>query len=151
MELRGDRQQSKAVFLSTHGRKFISLKIARYVLVLYVDVLNRIDFDEIDTVHLVADACWGQNKNCAMLSMVCHWLQRNAPHPLKHVEIVFPVHGHSFLPSDKVFRIIEKTFRKEPRIYKPEEYYHVFSDSGTVRKPGEYWSALNLKKKRMLL
>ena len=145
VELREDRQQSKDnVFIYTWMETDFPKNSSICASAVF-DVLNRTDFDEIDTVRLVADACGGQNKNCAMIYMVCHWLQRHAPHHLKRVEIVFPVRGHSFLPSDRVFGVIEKKLRKEPRIYKPQEYYHVFSDSGTVRKPGEDWSALNFK------
>lgn len=76
------------------------------------DRLNKIDFGvEKKIVRLIADGCSGQNKNSTVIGMCCKWLL-NAPLNIERVELIFPVVGHSFLPSDRVFALIEKQIKK---------------------------------------
>nr|CAH7744237.1 unnamed protein product [Callosobruchus chinensis] len=71
--------------------------------------LKNFSFDEeVERVRLVADGCWGQNKNSTMVGMVQYWLQCCSPSHIKCVELVYPVVGHSFFPPDRAFAQIEK-------------------------------------------
>lgn len=98
-------------------------------------ILNTFDVDNIHTVRLMCDGCGGQNKNTTLISMCCNWLSQQ--NPIKTIEIIFPVRGHSFIPPDRVFGHIERDIRKKEIILEPEEYLNIFSHYGTVLKVGE--------------
>lgn len=84
-----------------------------------------------DTVRLVSDGCGGQNKHSILLMMCQKWLA-HAPSNIKTVELVFPVTGHSFLPPDRVFGLIEKSVRRKTTILQPSEYFEAFGQYATV-------------------
>lgn len=88
--------------------------------------------EEIKEIKLFSDGCGGQNKNSIMIGMLCYWLGCKAPAHIQNVEIVFPVTGHSYMPPDRVFGLIEKSIKKKETIIKPEEYLNIFSQYGTV-------------------
>lgn len=77
-------------------------------------VLSKFDFsEEISTVRLFADGCAGQNKNSIVIGMLVAWLSRIAPnHIISKIEFIFPVVGHSFMPPDRVFGLIERKVKK---------------------------------------
>lgn len=83
------------------------------------------------TVRLVADGCGAQNKNSIMVGMCAKWLTQ-APRHIKTVELVFPIPGHSFIPPDRVFGLVEKEIKRMETISKPVEYIEVFEKYGTV-------------------
>ena len=74
--------------------------------------LKSKDLTGYKTIRLVADGCPGQNKNIIIITMCAHWLLKVAPTEVKCMELVFPVTGHSFMPSDRVFRLIEQKLKK---------------------------------------
>lgn len=43
-----------------------------------------------------------------------------------------PVTGHSFIPPDRIFGLIEKTVKKQTRIVKGKKYYESFQSFETV-------------------
>ncbi|CAG4975957.1 unnamed protein product [Colias eurytheme] len=91
------------------------------------DCLQNTSFNEnITTVRLVADGCGAQNKNTTMVGMCSNWLNRCAPQHITSVELVFPVPGHSFLPPDRVFGLIEKEIKNMEIILTPDQYIEVF-------------------------
>lgn len=94
--------------------------------------LCNTNFSGIDTIRLVADGCGGQNKNYIIVGMCSKWLARDSPKNVNKIELVFPVVGHSFMPPDRVFGLIEKKVKARNRIVKPEEYRDIFSEHGTV-------------------
>ncbi|CAG5001798.1 unnamed protein product [Parnassius apollo] len=66
--------------------------------------LTNVDIkEEIKVLRTIADGCSGQNKNSGMVAMLGKWLTTEAPRHIKRVEIVFPVVGHSFIPTDRLF------------------------------------------------
>lgn len=99
--------------------------------------LTEVDLTHCSTVRLCADGCGGQNRNSAMITMACYFLFQVAPGNVKRIELVFPVRGHSFLPSDRVFGNIEKVLRKIPVICDPTQYHDVFQKFGKVVRLGE--------------
>lgn len=109
------------------------------------DALRKADMTGIDTVRLCCDACGGQNKNTAVLYMAGHWLKVYAPVHVKKIEIVFPVRGHSFLPCDRVFGLIEKEIRTHQEIFVPSEYHKMISNFSTVKKVDEDWFVYDFK------
>lgn len=68
--------------------------------------------------------------------MACHWLTKYTPPNVKQVEFLFPFLGHSFLPYDHVFRVLEKTLRKKERIYNQQEYIDVLIAKEHSELPG---------------
>lgn len=99
------------------------------------DTLCSTTFDDIiTTVRLVADGCGAQNKNTTMVGMCSTWLNRFAPQHIKSVELIFPVPGHSFLPPDRVFGLIEQEIKKMEVILSPNQYIEVFERYGTVKR-----------------
>lgn len=91
--------------------------------------------DDIHTIRLMCDGCGGQNKNTTLISMCCYWLSKQ--NRIKKIEVVFPVRGHSFMPADRVFGLIEKDIRKKEVILEPCEYLDIFSKHGTVLRVGD--------------
>nr|CAI5829027.1 unnamed protein product [Callosobruchus analis] len=92
----------------------------------------------IQTVRLFADGCGGQNKNGTMMAMLSSWLLNDAPKTLNSIEIVFPIVGHSFMPPDRVFGLVEKSLKKKSMIINPEEYDEVIGTWSTIRKIDEW-------------
>lgn len=66
-----------------------------------------------------------------MMGMCAKWLTQ-APLHIKTVELVFPIPGHSFIPPDRVFGLVEKEIKRMETILKPVEYIEVFKKYGTV-------------------
>lgn len=110
------------------------------------DTLNKIDIDKnIREIRLISDGCTGQNKNSTVIAMCAKWLLE-APKQIKKIQLLFPVTGHSFLPADRVFALIEKKVKKLDTIIHPEIYYELFEMYGTLKKLGSDWHVQDWKK-----
>lgn len=98
------------------------------------DCLCRLEIPEsIKTVRIMADGCGGQNKNITLIGMLSAWfLKANINQNINKVEVIFPVVGHSFLPSDRVFARIEKVVKKKTVIVSPNDYTAIFGEFGTT-------------------
>lgn len=99
--------------------------------------LNEGEFETVNTVRLVADGCGGQNKNSIVLTVCLFWFNRTHTN-ITRMEIVYPITGHSFMPSDRVFGAIERDINKKDTIVRVEECHDSFSNHGTVKKLGEH-------------
>ena len=66
--------------------------------------------DEVDTLNLYSDGCGGQNKNRFVIMYLYSLVKLGRFKKIKHV---FPIRGHSFLPCDRDFAIIEQKKRKK--------------------------------------
>lgn len=72
-----------------------------------------------------------------------YWLIEYAPSEVQEIEVILPMVGHSFLPSDRVFGRIEREIQKKNTIIDPEEYTDLFAHQGmTVSLAGK---VLNFK------
>lgn len=107
--------------------------------------LNSKDLQHYNEVRLVADGCSGQNKNINVITMCATWLLKHAPAHINSVELVFPVTGHSFMPSDRVFGLIEKKLKKMTTIINVSEYHDIFRSHGTVKEIAKDWVPLDWK------
>lgn len=67
------------------------------------------------------DNCGGQNKNWVIVSL---WKQLIAENMFDTIEHRFLVVGHTHLPSDRDFAIIEKHKKKLNAVYDPEDWYN---------------------------
>lgn len=106
--------------------------------------LTTTNFEGIKTLRLVCDGCGGQNKNCIIVATCARWFL-DAPRNLKSIQIIYPVTGHSFLPSDRVFGRIEQVLKKKEVTTTPEEYIDVFSQFGVVTRMGRNFNVANWK------
>jgi hypothetical protein len=73
-------------------------------------------------VHKVAaysDSCGGQNRNHKIALMWLHIVQTT---PITQVDHKFMVSGHSYLPNDRDFGVIERAVNKATDIYVPEHF-----------------------------
>ena len=84
-------------------------------------------------------------KNIALIYYLGFWLLRHAPILVKTIELLFPVRGHTFLPCERAFGILEKKLKKIEQIYSPEEYYNVYSTQGKVEIAERDMSVLGFK------
>lgn len=92
--------------------------------------LNTTDLTDIHLIRLISDGCGGQNKNTILIGMCCKWL---ILHPgIKNIEVYFPITGHSYLPSDRVFGHIEREIKRREVIIQPQEYHDIIANHGTV-------------------
>ncbi|KAJ8871345.1 hypothetical protein PR048_027662 [Dryococelus australis] len=60
----------------------------------------------INVLCLASDGCGGQMKNKFMMDILGKWLLDKGHTNIKHIEYFFPIVGHSFVPSDRVFGLI---------------------------------------------
>lgn len=81
-------------------------------------IQNRLS-PNVRTLHLFSDNCGAQNKNH---TMVCYLLTLIKSSALNQVKHHFPLPGHSFLPCDRCFGLIEKERRRHDRIHLPSEW-----------------------------
>jgi hypothetical protein len=99
--------------------------------------LCDLDLTNKQVVRLLADGCGGQNKNSIMITMLAKWLQNHSPPNITKIELIFPITGHSYLPPDRVFAMIEKKIKRFEVVASPEDYLKIFSQNGTVKVPGD--------------
>lgn len=110
------------------------------------DYLKKAKYDDqIKALRVVCDGCSGQNKNTSMIAMLSKWLYCEAPRNLKKVEIIYPVVGHSFIPPDRVFALIEKDLKKQEVVTSPEQYVSVLEKYGRTKALSEV-TVFNWKK-----
>lgn len=75
----------------------------------------------VDRLIVYTDNCSGQNKNW---SLICLWQQLVREGLFKVIEHKFLVVGHTYLPCDRDFTIIEKYKRHNMKqVYTPEDWY----------------------------
>nr|CAI5859196.1 unnamed protein product [Callosobruchus analis] len=94
-------------------------------------VLLKFLASKTDTEDLIIfiDNRPGQNKNWLLTSL---WLQLVKEKRFKTITHHFLVNGHTHLPSDRDFALIEKRHRKyAPEIYAPEGWYEVIRKSNS--------------------
>lgn len=81
-------------------------------------------------MRLFLDICYGQNKNISVVSML--FALRNQKFKDLSINYTFPVHGHSFLPPDRVFGCLEQEIKKKDAILLPSEYLKIMERQGNI-------------------
>lgn len=78
---------------------------------------------------IYTDNCGGQNKNWLLMLL---WIQLVREKKYKTIEHRFLVSGHTYLPSDRDFAIIEKHKKLLRQVYCPQQWYEAVSKSKRV-------------------
>lgn len=76
--------------------------------------------------HIIAysDMCTGQNRNIKVALM---WLKivQALDNNVEIIDHKFLISGHSFLPNDRDFAVIEMALKKNNLLYVPQDYYKI--------------------------
>ncbi|MCP4274201.1 MAG: hypothetical protein GY781_19940 [Gammaproteobacteria bacterium] len=94
---------------------------------LYEWVMQHIN-EGFKALRVITDNCAGQNKNIYIVLMFMYLIQAGV---LEEVNLEFMVAGHSFLPCDRGFGVLEKKFKLREMISTPAEYMKII---GTAKK-----------------
>lgn len=68
-------------------------------------------------IIMYSDQCGGQNRN--KISALCNYIVTSSDFTIEEIDHKFLVSGHSFLPCDQDFGLIEKQNKFHPHIYVP--------------------------------
>lgn len=78
----------------------------------------------VKNIYIFTDNCSSQNKNNSLFQYLYTVIQSKMFN-LEFITHRYPEPGHSFLPCDRCFALIEKVKRKVERIYLPETYKEI--------------------------
>lgn len=78
------------------------------------------------SVTAFCDSCGGQNRNYKMAALMSHCVSAL---PLQSFTINYMQSGHSFLPNDADFGVIEKAKKKGKDIYVPEHWMELIKNA----------------------
>ncbi|PSN54975.1 hypothetical protein C0J52_02354 [Blattella germanica] len=79
-------------------------------------------------ITMYSDSCTGQNRNSkTVLSMAK--LVQSACIKAEIIDLKFLVSGHSYLPNDSDFGVVENKGRKTTNIFRPDDWYDVIRQS----------------------
>lgn len=81
---------------------------------------------DVKILYLFSDNCCAQNKNHTLVRFLATLCYTGRFDTIIHR---FPEPGHSFLPCDRCFGIIEKKIRRIDRIFLPKEYMEIVKSS----------------------
>lgn len=95
-------------------------------------IYHRITNSSFDGKSKLVLICGGQNKNSTMITMAAYWLANESSPQIKEVMLLYPVTGHSFLPSDRCFGVHGNAIKKLETITKPQQYNDTVSSTTTV-------------------
>lgn len=108
----------------------------------------------VSTEHLImySDQCGGQNRNIK-LSLLCQYIVSSPEYIVKNIDHKFLVSGHSYLPCDQDFGLVEKQKKLFPNIFIPEHWNNVIL-AARKKKPfkiicmnkSDFFSTIKLEK-----
>lgn len=84
-------------------------------------ILGTLSFNDVHCIKFYCNGCPAQNKNVSLMGMLMQWLYSTKT-SVKHIHVIYPIVGHSFLPPDRVFGRIKKDVKKKNTIILPSEY-----------------------------
>lgn len=88
--------------------------------------LNNYLRPEVTEIHIFSDNCASQNKNYTLVQFFFSLIRTDRFKVICHR---YPEPGHSFLPCDRSFGLIEMEKRKYDKIYLPQEYVNIIRGS----------------------
>lgn len=82
-------------------------------------------------LHLFCDGCRGQNHNTYVINYFFSLVYSGR---FDSIVLQFPVRGHSFLPCDRLFSVIEREKRRVEKVQSYTEWQNIISQRFTVEK-----------------
>lgn len=89
---------------------------------LLLHFLNNHLRPEVRDIYIFTDNCASQNKNYVLVQFLYTLV---ATEKFRLIQHRYPEPGHSFLPCDRSFGIIEQEKRKHEKIYLPKDYVEI--------------------------
>lgn len=80
----------------------------------------------VDTVYIFSDNCSAQNKNHCLVQYL-YTVAKKKEYGISTIIHRYPEPGHSFLPCDRNFGLIEKQKRRQERVFLPVTYQNIVS------------------------
>lgn len=80
--------------------------------------------------HIVtfSDRCSGQNRNIKLILALMRFLS-DPTHDIQIIDLKYLVSGHSRLPNDTDFGLIERKLKQYSNVYSPKQYYDIIEKS----------------------
>lgn len=91
------------------------------------------EFVKTKKLIMYSDQCGGQNRNIKM-SVLCNYIVSSSENPIEEIDHKFLVSGHSYLPCDQDFGLIEKQKKFFRDIFIPQDWNKVI-ESARKRSP----------------
>lgn len=98
---------------------------------------------EVTTLYLFSDNAFAQNKNQTLVKYLYTLVNMNN-NTIRAITHQYPEPGHSFLPCDRSFGLIEKNKRRKERVYIPEEWQNL------VKSTSKKFRVINVPQKMIL-
>ena len=92
----------------------------------WLDMVAEQNDGNFNVLRIYADNAAGQNKN---IYIILTLLQRIQQKRLLHIEVVFLVSGHTYLPCDRAFGVIEKHLRNDEHICSVPRYITLIKEA----------------------
>jgi hypothetical protein len=89
-----------------------------------IDYCQQLAAKGMKTLTCYSDSCGGQNRNSKIALIWMYIVQTTDIEEINHK---FMISGHSYLPNDTEFGIIERATKKATEIYVPEQWYRLVS------------------------
>ncbi|GFW03109.1 uncharacterized protein TNCV_157291 [Trichonephila clavipes] len=83
---------------------------------------------DFQKIIMYSDSCSGQNRNIKTVLSLLKLVQ-SEDIKAESIELKFLLSGHSYLPNDADFAVIEAYAKKIPYIYNPSDWYHIIQNS----------------------
>ena len=81
------------------------------------------------TLHVYSGGCAGQNKNRIVMAYFYHHIETAKFDEILHT---FPIRGHSFLPNDRDFALMEKKKRSTDTVYHPQGWLDIIASARRI-------------------
>lgn len=93
--------------------------------------LKSQQLENISKIETFSDACGGQNRNKAIISFFNWFCQK---HQIEEWTHTYMESGHSYLPNDRDFGMIEKRTKSAISVFSKEDWFGIVKNS-QIRKP----------------
>lgn len=88
--------------------------------------IENIISPDVKILYIFSDNCVSQNKNYGLLEYLYYLVESGRFEKIVHR---YPEPGHSFMPCDRAFGLIEKNLRKAERISLPSDYHRIINET----------------------
>jgi len=90
------------------------------------------NFVKTEKLIMYSDQCGGQNRNIK-LSLMCNYITTSPEFKVSQIDHKFLCSGHSYLPCDQDFGLIEKSKKYYPNIYIPDDWKSVITSARMIK------------------